>query len=422
MRPKDCAYIVEHLSVRFMAMVADHSRQLAEHRAAFGARTEADAKIIEGLRVTVKQAQDECDVLRPLVAEARTIIDGQRASIDDLRNRLNALGIQAAKRAGEALGMVEGEGLLVAAQRDGLLAQVQDQRAEIERLKLACDTYAADWDTAGKACRIRVDEDPLSSVIRLVRDDAERAAVAKRLVKERDALRAEVADLRGTFDMVHASLGIKQGDHIGNAIEALKQQSVTTPKRSHPVAVGEWVRRTDMPSDQTPVGFVKQVTAIDCDGERYHFSDGDYWSIDNCEPCKRQHPAQNGQLVRRTVASGTHPVGAMIQIERSRTLHEEYVTRGGRVVPWAHCEPCDPPADHDTPAGKEAAEAAAEIKVDDVVEVVSASSCATFSTDIGRRGKVTYIGEKTIDVEGVPGYACPTGGVVSKRDVRKVPQ
>ncbi len=115
-----------------------------------------------------------------------------------------------------------------------------------------------------------------------------------------------------------------------------------TPKQ-HPVKVGEWVRRTDMPSDQTPVGFVKQVTAIDCDGERYHFSDGDYWSIDNCEPCKRQHPAQDGQLVRRTVASGTHPVGAMIQIERSRTLHEEYVTRGGRVVPWAHCEPCDQP-------------------------------------------------------------------------------
>ena len=262
MSPKDTAYIVERLAFRFMSMVADYERKLVEHRDAFGVRTSADAKIIEGMR----------------------------ADLEDLRNLLNAHGFQAAKQANIALGMVEGEGLLGAAQR---------------------------------------------------------------VVNERDALRAEIADLRGIFDMVHASLGIKRGDHIGNAMAALKAQ---TPKRSHPVKVGEWVRRTDMPSDQTPVGFVKQVTAIDCDAERYHFSDGDYWSIDNCEPCKRQHPAQNGQLVRRTVASGTHPVGAMIQIERSRTLHEEYVTRGGRVVPWAHCEPCDPLADHDTPAGKEAAE------------------------------------------------------------------
>lgn len=153
-------------------------------------------------------------------------------------------------------------------------------------------------------------------------------------------------------------------------VAALKSQ---TPQ--HPVKVGEWVRRTKLPGDQTPVGFVKQVTAIDCDGERYHFSDGDYWSIDNCEPCAHQHPAQDGQWVRRTVASGTEPVGTMIQIGRSRTLHEEYVTRGVQVVPWAHCEPCEPPiADHDTPAGKEAAEAVIR------------------------------------------------GGVVGKRDVRKVPQ
>lgn len=205
-------------------MNADHERKMAEHRASFGARTESDAKIIEGLRV----------------------------------------------------------------ERDGLLTQVQDQRAEIERLKLACDTYAADWDTAGKACRIRVDEYPLSSVIRLVRDDAERAAVAKRLVKERDALRAEVADLRGIFDMVHASLGIKRGDHIGKAIEALKSQ---TPKHSHPVKVGEWVRNRD--------GGLAQVLEVHKD-----------W----------------------------------------------YLVARGHGWPFANCEPCDPPVDHDTPAGKEAAE------------------------------------------------------------------
>jgi len=71
------------------------------------------------------------------------------------------LGIQAAKEAGKALGMVEGEGLRAAAQR---------------------------------------------------------------VVKERDALRTECDDLRRVFSLVHGSLGIQQGEHIGNAIDALKKE------------------------------------------------------------------------------------------------------------------------------------------------------------------------------------------------------
>ena len=64
MRPKDCAYIVERLAIRFMALVADHERQLTEHRAAFGARTEADAKIIAGLRVQVQDQRAEIERLK----------------------------------------------------------------------------------------------------------------------------------------------------------------------------------------------------------------------------------------------------------------------------------------------------------------------------------------------------------------------
>ena len=41
---------------------------------------------------------------------------------------------------------------------------------------------------------------------------------------ERDALRAECDDLRRVFSMVHGSLGIRQGQHIGNAIDALKKE------------------------------------------------------------------------------------------------------------------------------------------------------------------------------------------------------
>jgi hypothetical protein len=115
--------------------------------------------------------------------------------------------------------------------------------------------------------------------------------------------------------MVHASLGIKRGDHIGKAIEALKAH---TPKRSHPVAVGGYLRRLSG-FNTTPAGEVARVLYVDCDG-----------------------PATEYTVKRPNGQQGV----------------------------WSEsgCEPCDPPADHDTEAGKAAAERAAktepvEIKV-----------------------------------------------------------
>ena len=117
MRPKDTAYIIERLAVRFMAMVADHERQLAEHRAAFGARTEADAKIIAGLQEKVYLSEGECNVLRPLVVDAAKY----KAERDDLYQRE---GIEKKRR------------MDVESERDGLQTQVQDMRAEMERLQM----------------------------------------------------------------------------------------------------------------------------------------------------------------------------------------------------------------------------------------------------------------------------------------------
>ena len=238
---------------------------------------------------------------------------------------------------------------------------------------------------------------------------------------ERLAHRDEVAALQ---ERLRAS--IVRGDFAQMEVAALKSQ---TPK--HPVKVGEWVRRSKLPGDQSPVGIVKQVTSIRCDGDSYGFADGDFWSVDNCEPCAHQHPAQDGQWVRRTVASGTEPVGTMIQVQRSRTLHSEYVTQGAQVVPWAHCEPCDPPATHDTEAGKAAAESALktepvaeEIKVGDVVEVVSNTGRNTWLADVGSVGTVVTVEEIndsiSVTLEDVPGKKNALAGYVSFCDVRKV--
>ena len=250
-------------------LTAEHERKLTEHRAAFGARTEADAKIIEGLR----------------------------ADVDDLRNRMNSLGLQAAKQANIALGMVEGEGLLGAAQR---------------------------------------------------------------VVNERDALRAEIADLRGIFDMVHASLGIKCGDHIGKAIEALKQRSVTTPKRTHPVAVGEYLRRLTGFST-TPAGEVAQVLHVDSPTTEYTVKRPNgqqgVWLESGCEPCD---PPE-----------ATHAEPDLTQLHAKG---KEAWSDVPNATQWVEEMRGNTEATHDTEAGKAAAAAAVktepvadDIKVGDVV-------------------------------------------------------
>ena len=129
MSPKDCAYIVERLAVRFMAMVAEYERKLLEHRDSFGARTSADAKIIEGLRAAA---------------------DEQVLSASKVAYVLRCAGetpVQAAQR--------------VIKERDGLLTQVQDQRAEIERLQAQTPKYKVgdklEWQKLGLSpCSVTV--------------------------------------------------------------------------------------------------------------------------------------------------------------------------------------------------------------------------------------------------------------------------
>jgi len=199
MSPKDTAYIVERLAFRFMSMVADYERKLVEHRDSFGVRTSADAKIIDGLRSDLAEEREEhqetTDALNNMLESARN-------AANTLDHQKGETLLQAAQRVvKERNDLYQKEGveqkrrLDAEEERDGLLTQVQDQRAEIERLTRQMAEY--DVSTVG--------------VVNERNEAWERC----------DALRAEVTDLRGTFDMVHASLGIKPGDHIGRGFVEL---------------------------------------------------------------------------------------------------------------------------------------------------------------------------------------------------------
>jgi hypothetical protein len=193
-----------------------------------------------------------------------------------------------------------------------------------------------------------------------------------RTIVERDALRAEVAALQ---ERLRAS--IARGDFAQMEVAALKSQ---TPK--HPVKVGEWVRRL-VPSPACGVGTVAKVVHVNDNTSKIEYD-----------------------------------------VKRIDGQHGFWFAK--------NCEPCDPPeATHDTEAGKAAAQnaekteqVADEIKVGDVVEVVSDTECNTWLADVGSIGTVKSI--ETIDssvsvrLDAVPGKKNALGGYVSLCDVRTV--
>jgi len=233
-------------------MSADHERKMAENRAAFGARTEADRQIIEKLRAIVKEQSDHAKDAGTLLGWAP-----------------NESAFQAAKR--------------VVKERDGLLTQVQDQRAEIERLQWENKTMHKDAED-GYAEAIKVLGDPIA------------------LSKERDALRAEVAQHRKEHDGdQQAIVGLlSERDKLRAEVAALKHEVDTL---SCPYVSGQRVR-------------VKS----------------------------------EGGLITQQSEYGIGKIG----IINAFAFVARIGSRGW--VDVQDIEPCDLPVDHDTPAGKEAAE------------------------------------------------------------------
>ena len=312
------AEIVERATNRLHRQAAEHEAKMVEHRAAFGVRTEADAKIIAALRAEVELANGECNVLRAL-------------TVDTAKYKANS----------------------------DLFYNEQKRRMDAE--------------------------------------------------SERDALRAEVAALQ---ERLRAS--IARGDFAQMEVARLKPQ---IPK--HPVKVGEWVRRL-VPSPSYDVGTVAKVVHVDDDTSDIQYTvtliDGRHgdWFAKNCEPCD---PPE-----------ATHAEPDLTQLHAKG---KEAWSDVPNATQWVEEMRGNTEATHDTEAGKQVAEAAVktepvaeEIKVGDLVEVVSNRGRNTWLADVGSLGTVTGVEEInesiSVHLDDVPGKKNALAGYVSLCDVRKV--
>ena len=89
----------------------------------------------------------------------------------------------------------------------------------------------------------------------------------------------------------------------------------------------------------------------------------------------RQHPVKVGEYVK-------NDTGDVCQVHE--VYAEEYLLNTGWTWAFENCTPCDPPtASHDTPAGKETAQAAAEPKPGDVVRLVRVPTLKEYPHDSG---------------------------------------
>ena len=192
---------------------------------------------------------------------------------------------------------------------------------------------------------------------------AAESGMLPQIVKERDALRAECDDLRRVFAVVHGSLGIQQGEHIGNAIDALKKE--------RDCAKAEWSRHEER---------CKELSA-------------ELIALKFPKPA-RKHPVAVGEWVKRT-GNFCHwgRSGEVAQVQGVRGSSYRVQRQNEDVTDWdiVFCEPCDPPeASHDTPEGKAAAESVirddrkTEPKPGDTVRLVRVPTPNEYPHDSGR--------------------------------------
>jgi murein DD-endopeptidase MepM/ murein hydrolase activator NlpD len=133
------AEIVERAAKRYNEQAAAHERTMQDDRMAFNARTEADRQIIEGLRADLVRVQSVVKAQSDHAKDAGKLLGWtyDESAFDAALRVVKERDQQRADLAKLAATLADSEAIAaeIRNQRDGLRIQVQDQRAEIERLR-----------------------------------------------------------------------------------------------------------------------------------------------------------------------------------------------------------------------------------------------------------------------------------------------
>lgn len=258
------------------------------------------------------------------------------------------------------------------------------------------------------------------------------AETIDRLHTERDALRAEVAELKTQLERLTSWAAKNQAarETLQTEIERLKSQMA-----EQEVSVVEVINERNEAWERCDA-LRAEVAALQ-ERLRASIARGDFAQMEVAAlKSQTKHPVKVGAYVKRLTGFNTTPAGEIGRVTRvdddaDAELEYEVKRPNGETGVWCakNCEPCDPPmeATHDTEAGKAVAEAAVktepvadEIKVGDVVEVFQSTASCTFKTDIGTRGTVLQLDDSCVDTAPLDGFLAPKCNHVALCDVWKV--
>lgn len=248
-------------------------------------------------------------------------------------------------------------------QRDGLMAQVQDMRKEIARLRADLRTMSersngSEWEQ--KAVELEELRAELNSVKQerdCAKDEWDRTeercktlvGEVAELFSDRQRLKAELAVIKDERNELRIKLEASEAESRGYYEELSRIRRKTAPcepntptPRSHPVKVGEWVKRTYEEASEEDSRF---------------------------------------------------KIGAVALVIKA-TSSAYVVDFCGVEATWmfVNCAPCDPPESTEAAANAVEEQAAADIKVGDYVEVFRSTDANwTRADEVGIKGTIQRI-------------------------------
>lgn len=310
-------------------------------------------------------------------------------------------------------------------ERDGLFTRLRQSIAHRDFAEIAlAEAHEAIWGLGCEMTNLRCD-------LATARDECNRALgkfvdvkVSQVFDCTKDFLRAEIADLRMTFDAVHYALGIKSGDNIIEAIDKLKQErdcakdewdreeerckglasdievlrvelresqkeAVTARQDAVTRAEADRVRFVELFNDrqrlQAELAVIKdernelrgKLEASEAESRVYFEKSKELAVAIQQLEAPRQHPVKVGEYLRRLTGFNTTPAGEIARVIRvhvnADSVEYDVLRPNGEAGTWIakNCTPCDPPeATHITPAGKLTALAAVTPQPEDKVRLV----------------------------------------------------